>query len=588
MHWPSLVESILAVAAIAALLPLFDRVAVNETGRDRRFADTAVRVNGLPERVLPTLCASEGARAEPQIRDRLCRGIEIPAVTAPAHATMPTVLRDAYAQVTRAFRQPLAEAELRRAELRLQQREGLGDLLALGDAIDAVDADLRPYMERYRLDSGDGRPLPLVCAFELVNDSVARAKATAAADSDTAAANAVLLLGAALDGHGSTQALSTTALLPGASRANARGCAGLALTDALAGAAALMADARESRVRAAKNDAMRALLRTAGWQWAGWMLAGLLLIKLSRRPHFAFAGTAIALAIWALAAFIGRVPWPLGGDRAFEPAREARTMLDGMPAPFVLALLAAAAVAALGAATLDRRLPARPQTLASRIGYPGLVVALGLGWLLLLDQSSNGTLSNRYLALYHQGHLWLGMLALTVVAFLRRPFGLAFAWTFALLDALATRLRRRLGSPVMVTTVVVAMLAAVAAVGAALPSRPQITSELGRVWLIGGASWFFFLRGEPLAARLARSGTSIGSLVRYSWPLVCIALVAARRAARHPRQGTSAHRVLCGGRLRRGVGCHVVASAQRCASCGRRTCDGGIRCVERRRDTRAL
>ena len=175
MHWPSLVESILAVAAIAALLPLFDRVAVNETGRDGRFADTAVRVSGLPERVLPALCASEGARAEPQIRDRLCRGIEIPAVTAPAHAAMPTVLRDAYAQATRAFRQPLAEAELRRAELRLQQREGLGDLLALGDAIDAVDADIRPYVERYRLDSGDGRPLPVVCAFELVNDGVARA-----------------------------------------------------------------------------------------------------------------------------------------------------------------------------------------------------------------------------------------------------------------------------------------------------------------------------------------------------------------------------------------------------------------------------
>ena len=138
---------------------------------------------------------------------------------------------------------------------------------------------------------------------------------------------------------------------------------------------------------------MRALLRTAGWQWAGWSVAGLSLINLSRPPGFAAAAMAIALAIWALAAFIGRVPWPLGGDRAFEPAREAGTMLDGMPAPFVLALLAAAAVAALGAATLDRRLPARPQTLASRIGYPGLVLALGLGWLLLLDLSANGHLA---------------------------------------------------------------------------------------------------------------------------------------------------------------------------------------------------
>ena len=58
-----------------------------------------------------------------------------------------------------------------------------------------------------------------------------------------------------------------------------------------------------------------------------------------------------------------------------------------------------------------------PQTLASRVGYPGLVVATGLGWLMLLDLSANGNFNNRYLALYHQGHLWLGMLALTVVAF---------------------------------------------------------------------------------------------------------------------------------------------------------------------------
>jgi hypothetical protein len=33
---------------------------------------------------------------------------------------------------------------------------------------------------------------------------------------------------------------------------------------------------------------------------------------------------------------------------------------------------------------------------------------------LLLDLSANGNFSNRYLALYHQGHLWLGMLALTL------------------------------------------------------------------------------------------------------------------------------------------------------------------------------
>ena len=47
----------------------------------------------------------------------------------------------------------------------------------------------------------------------------------------------------------------------------------------------------------------------------------------------------------------------------------------------------------------------------------------------------------------------------------------------------------------------------------------QLTSELGRLWLIVGAAWFFFLRGTPLAERLARSGSSLVSLVRYVWPL---------------------------------------------------------------------
>ena len=88
-----------------------------------------------------------------------------------------------------------------------------------------------------------------------------------------------------------------------------------------------------------------------------------------------------------------------------------------------------------------------PQTLASRVGYPGLIVATGVGWLLLLDLSANANFGNRYLALYHQGHLWLAMLALTVVAFLRQPLGRALAWTLSIVDgARGARSRRRLGS----------------------------------------------------------------------------------------------------------------------------------------------
>src|SRR5206468_8477275 len=74
--WPRWVEAGLVVAAIGALLPWFDRVAVDELGRDRRFADAAIAVGGLPDPVLPSLCPAYGDVAEPIVRERLCRAID--------------------------------------------------------------------------------------------------------------------------------------------------------------------------------------------------------------------------------------------------------------------------------------------------------------------------------------------------------------------------------------------------------------------------------------------------------------------------------------------------------------------------------
>ena len=139
INWPSLIETVLAIAAIAALFPQFARLAADDAGRGGRFADAAISVGGLPERVLPALCASHGALAEPMVRDRLCRRSELRSEPAPTTG-IPLSLVNAYAETARAFRRPLAEAEKRRGELRLQQREGLGDLLSLGNEIEAIDA----------------------------------------------------------------------------------------------------------------------------------------------------------------------------------------------------------------------------------------------------------------------------------------------------------------------------------------------------------------------------------------------------------------------------------------------------------------
>src|SRR5690242_18572132 len=67
-----------------------------------------------------------------------------------------------------------------------------------------------------------------------------------------------------------------------------------------------------------------------------------------------------------------------------------------------------------------------------------------------------------------------------------------------------------------------AMLAPIGVIAALLLNVRQLTSEIGKLWLIVGAAWFFFLRGTPLTERFAQSGSSIGSLVRYVRPLLFV------------------------------------------------------------------
>ena len=274
----------------------------------------------------------------------------------------------------------------------------------------------------------------------------------------------------------------------------------------------------------AKNAAMRDLLDTAGWQWGAWMLAGLVLVKLSRTRLPASVGVSFALVIWAAAAWAGRVPWPLAHSRAFETGRlDARW--DAMPASFVVALLLVAGMFLALAPWIRGPRVHVPQTLSSRLGYPGFVVTTGIGWLLLLDLSANGNPSNRYLALYHHSHLWLAMLVLTVVAFLRPVIGRTLAWLLSAVEEFGARIGRLLGPLLSPAAVVLVMLVIVTGIGALLSGIRQMTSELGRIWLMVGVAWFFFLRGAPVAERMARSRNPLVSLIRYAWPLAFVAFV---------------------------------------------------------------
>jgi cell division protein FtsW (lipid II flippase) len=292
------------------------------------------------------------------------------------------------------------------------------------------------------------------------------------------------------------------------------------VVEQIRGSSAPRADALD----AAKNAAMRELLPTAGWQWAAWMLAGLGLVKLARTRLSVAVGLSISLATWAFAAWAGRVPWPLSPDRALVLGR-ADARWDAMPAGFVVALIAIASVLLAISPWVAKPSSSVRQSLATRFGYPGFVAATGIGWLLLIDLSANGPQANRYLALYHHGHLWLAMLVLTSVAFARPALGRAFATALAVLDEVSERIGRMLG-PLLAPAVLAALvIAIVGATGVLLTGVRQLTSELGRVWLIAGVAWFFFLRGAPVAEHLARSGSVVASLLRYAWPLMFVALV---------------------------------------------------------------
>jgi len=289
-------------------------------------------------------------------------------------------------------------------------------------------------------------------------------------------------------------------------------------------------------VGGAKNDAMRAVLAGAGVQWVGAMALGYAFLLASRRARSPLAGAGICVLVWTLAGWAARVPWPFGGTRDFAPLRVDAAWQAGPAAP-ALALAALGALLLLAAAVPSKRRAQRPppvQTMSTRIGMAGLALATGAGWLLLLDLSAHAHAVNRYLALYHQGHLWFGMTVFSVLLFLREPLGRSTGWLLSVSGDMAGRVVSLVGRAGAWALVIGTALALLAVFGGALAHQRQLTSELGRIWLIVGGAWFFFLRGGPMAERLARSGGTLGSFWRYLAPLgfVVAVLVAAMLATR--------------------------------------------------------
>jgi cell division protein FtsW (lipid II flippase) len=517
------IEVFLVVVAIASLLPCFAVLAMHASGRDGRFAERTVAVSRLPGSVLPSVCATLAGRIDERLGDRLCGSRKGARVNPARIDDLPGAVIDVRSRLRQALQAPLVAADARLADLRQAQRDGVGDPAVLREQIASAESQIQQYATRFAIAPAAGsEPPALACAFEGARAALAQPAPDPGSAGDAARANAIMLLAAALDGHPATAVLARTVTIEHA--APSRGCAAMGWGDALARVAAMTSDARAAATSDAKNAAMRALLRTAGWQWTGGMFAGLLLLQLSRRAGLATRGIAFALIVAAATAWLGRVPLPLAPDHAFVLGRESTSLL-AMPAPFVLALAAAGALLLVCAPWISRGLATGAQRPSSVFAYPGLVFATGIGWLVLLDLSANGHPSNRYLALYHQGHLWAAMLAFSIVAFARQPIGRALSWTLSMLDGSASRVAARCGAAGGAAILVALLIVLIGLVGSLLLNVRQLTSELGRLWLIVGAAWFFFLRGTPFAERLIRSGTSLGSLVRYVWPLLFVVAV---------------------------------------------------------------
>jgi cell division protein FtsW (lipid II flippase) len=356
------------------------------------------------------------------------------------------------------------------------------------DSVKNLLDQTQTYRDTYRLDiRGDtAYPRPFECAWSYLSR-----RAGANPPGETAGPLAALVgLAGLLDGNGGRLPVSAFPSGQDWSDSEARnGCRELGSPlEAAQTGADLIRMARGSDGNAAKAAAALDLLTKAWWQLAVWAFTGLLVVKLSRRVTRPQRALFVALMLWALAAAITRpyLEW-LGAGSALS------ALSGGWKLPL---WLAGAAVAVLFL-PLPSKHPLPATVPSSAAGYPGFVLFVGLGWLILLDLSVNGYSDNRFHALYQQAYLFAAFVTVSVLSLLRAPLA---RWG---LRALSWWPLRAAGRPsrTLLWSALGALAAGVllVAVVATLRSHRQMTSEMFRVPLILGLSWFLLARADVLA-----------------------------------------------------------------------------------------
>ena len=492
---PETLEILLTLLVLAALTPLFLHLRGLAGDGDGRFAPNYLWQVRLPPKILPDTCRQFGGRAVPKTAADFCNDRVLGAET--PGERLPVSLDKALDDFRAAFAEPLADPlrELKRARQLLQ--EGLaekGELLPDRlEAIQSAETALKPYLSAYQIadDAAEQGPLPAQCLRGLT------AQAWRTTHEPDARAALALWLAAALDGDervkkdlddGAHLALDRAWHSPagakGQDRAGLdpptrRACADYASPQQAAEATAgVVQKARDEANHAHKAPAMRHLLQNAWWHWPLWALWAGLLVAVARRNPDPLTATGMTLAGWA----------------ALAGATAVRGWSSTSPEPWWPAWACWVVVGTGVALWLWRSLrpPAQPperppQRGASPFAYPGLILFAGLGWLLLLDLSATGHPRNRYLGLYQHDYLFLALCIASLASVWRCALGTFFTRGLPLLRSVFDRHRVVASLPVFALAIIV-----FAIVG----NSPQITSELGRLWLILGSAWFFFMRGD--------------------------------------------------------------------------------------------
>jgi len=411
-------------------------------------------------------------------------------------------LAKTYEALAQSLALPVKARLSRLGELENRAREARAETDVQG-VIEGLASETRLYRDAYGIAAVGARSIPLECAW---NHLAAKYRAPArgnAAEADRVFA--LLGMAAVLDGEPDRASAAAFPLkdAKGESWSKAEreaGCAALGLPrQVIASAAEIVAHARTSELNAAKSLAAQELLSNAHWYFALWAVAGLLLLQIGRQAVHAYRLLPLAALLWALLGWLTQVHIEWTSDRS---AHTAWSLQWGIKWPdfFQILVAGAAVLFILGAMLAVRRgppvMPPARQTPSSRIGYAGFVLFVGLGWWLSLDLSATAHHANRFHALYQQVYVFAAFVLLTMLAPMRLRLADKLVRWLGLFLLLArprgAGLRRYLPWVTYAAAAVLVLLAA----SASHRQQTQFTSEVFRLWLVFGVSWFFFVRGE--------------------------------------------------------------------------------------------